>query len=255
MKHYLYNYQTIIRFSSPVSRHCFRLRCMPCENSCQKLTKRALFLRPSDCVTHDTDTWGNPIQYGNRMDLHDNFVFVSVGEADLASYRLPDREPSPCFSLPSKLTASTESMKQIAHAFSQQSALDQALALSTWVYHHMRYQPGITHLRTTATEALELGQGVCQDYAHILLALCRAAHIPARYVNGFMEGEGATHAWVEIYDQAAWWGIDPTNNRQIEWGYIKLSHGRDAEDCPVNRGVFTGTAIQTAEIRVTVEEI
>ena len=83
----------------------------------------------------------------------------------------------------------------------------------------------------------------------------RAAHIPARYVNGFIEGEGATHAWVEVYDDGAWWGIDPTHNRPIEWGYIKLSHGRDAEDCPVNRGVFTGAASQTAEIRVIVEEL
>ena len=119
----------------------------------------------------------------------------------------------------------------------------------------MCYQPGLTQSQTTAAEALALGQGVCQDYAHILLALCRAAHIPARYVIVFMEGEGATHAWVEVYDREVWWGIDPTNNRQIEFGYIKLSHGRDAEDCPVNRGVFTGTATQTAEIRVIVEEI
>ncbi len=255
MKRYLYNYQTILRFSSPVSRHFFRLRCVPCENSCQQLHKQALFVHPSDGVTHETDTWGNPIQYGNRIDPHDSFVFVSIGEADLSPYQLPDKEPTPLFLLPSKLTTATDSMVEIAQVFTQKSALSQACALSTWVYQHMHYQPGSTQSSTTAAEALAQGKGVCQDYAHILLALCRTAHIPARYVNGFMEGEGATHAWVEVYDQSAWWGIDPTNNRQIEWGYIKLSHGRDAEDCPVNRGVFTGTATQTAEIRVIVEEL
>lgn len=212
-------------------------------------------MHPSDGVTHETDTWGNPIQYGNRIDPHDSFVFVSIGEADLSPYQLPDKEPTPLFLLPSKLTTATNSMVEIAQAFTQKSALSQACALSTWVYQHMHYQPGSTQSSTTAAEALAQGKGVCQDYAHILLALCRTAHIPARYVNGFMEGEGATHAWVEVYDQSAWWGIDPTNNRQIEWGYIKLSHGRDAEDCPVNRGVFTGTATQTAEIRVIVEEL
>ena len=56
MKRYLYNYQTILRFSAPVSRHGFRLRCVPCENSCQRLHKQSLFLHPSDGVTHDTDT-------------------------------------------------------------------------------------------------------------------------------------------------------------------------------------------------------
>ena len=255
MKRYLYNYQTILRFSAPVSRHGFRLRCVPCENSCQRLLKQSLFLHPSDGVTQATDSWGNPIQYGNRIEPHDSFVFVSLGEAELSPYRLPDGEPSPLFWLPSKLTAATASMTQIAQAFPRSTAQGQALALSAWVYQHMRYQPGITQPATTAAEALTLGQGVCQDYAHILLALCRAAHIPARYVNGFIEGEGATHAWVEVYDDGAWWGIDPTHNRPIEWGYIKLSHGRDAEDCPVNRGVFTGTASQTAEIRVIVEEL
>ena len=119
----------------------------------------------------------------------------------------------------------------------------------------MRYQPGLTHAATTAQEALALGQGVCQDYAHILLALCRAAHIPARYVNGFMEGEGATRAWVEVYDEGAWGGMDPANKRPIEGGCVKRTDGRKAEDCPVNRGVFTGAATQTAEIRVIVEEL
>lgn len=76
----------------------------------------------------------------------------------------------------------------------------------------------------------------------------------ARYVNGFMQGIGLTHAWVEVHDGKAWHGIDPTNNRLIEYGYVKLSHGRDALDCPVNRGVFTGMASQQVEIRVIVEE-
>ena len=104
-------------------------------------------------------------------------------------------------------------MTQIAQAFPRSTAQGQALALSAWVYQHMRYQPGITQPATTAAEALTLGQGVCQDYAHILLALCRAAHIPARYVNGFIEGEGATHAWVEVYlDGLGWIPVEVTGS-------------------------------------------
>ena len=89
MKRYLYNYQTILRFSAPVSRHGFRLRCVPCANSSQRLHKQSLFLHPSDGVTHDTDTWGNPIQYGHRMEPHDSFVFVSLGEAELTPIGCP----------------------------------------------------------------------------------------------------------------------------------------------------------------------
>lgn len=255
MKRYLYNYQTIIHFSSPISKHFFKLRCMPCVNACQQQSKRELFVHPSDSVTYGADAWGNPIQYGNRWEAHDSFVFVSCGEARLSLYHIPETNPEILFSLPSKLTETTQIMREITAHLSPATPLDQALALSDWVHQHLRYQPGVTHPHTTASEALSLGQGVCQDYAHILLALCRSIQIPARYVNGFMEGEGETHAWIEVYDKDAWWGIDPTHNQLIEFGYIKLSHGRDAEDCSVNRGVFTGTATQTAEIRVIVEEI
>lgn len=79
----------LLRFSAPVSRHGFRLRCVPCANSSQRLHKQSLFLHPSDGVTHDTSTWGNPIQYGHRMEPRDSFVFVSLGEAELTPIGCP----------------------------------------------------------------------------------------------------------------------------------------------------------------------
>ena len=68
-------------------------------------------------------------------------------------------------------------------------------------------------------------------------------------------GEGATHAWVEVYDGEAWCGLDPTNRQIIEYGYLKIAHGRDAADCPVNRGVFRGVAQQQTEVCVRVHEL
>lgn len=68
------------------------------------------------------------------------------------------------------------------------------------VYHSIRYVQGVTQVTTTAENAAELGMGVCQDYAHIFLALLRKEHVPCRYVVGMMSGEGASHAWVEIFD-------------------------------------------------------
>lgn len=257
MKKYLYNYQTIIRFDAPVTRHFFRLRCMPCVNACQKASGRELFLYPSDYLTYGADAWGNPLQYGSRMDAHDSFVFVSSGEARLTAYRIPAPDgPQDVFRVQSPLTHPSAAMNCfMADAGNGTTALEQALDLAHHVYDYMRYTPGSTCADTSAADAFSLQQGVCQDYAHILLSLCRAKGIVARYVNGFLQGIGLTHAWVEVYDDGAWWGIDPTNNRFIEYGYIKLSHGRDAMDCPVNRGVFTGTARQQVEIRVIVEEI
>lgn len=256
MRRFLYNYQTIIRFESPVRRHFFHLRCMPCDNAFQQTVKRELFLHPADYITHDEDTWGNPIQYGSQLEAHDSFVFVSSGEVQLKPYCIPTDEKAELFRIPSALTGISPEMKHfMAETDNGDSPLDCALNLSQQIYEYMQYTPGSTQMETTAQKAFGQRQGVCQDYAHILLALCRDRGIAARYVNGFLQGIGVTHAWVEVLNHGEWRGIDPTNNQLIEYGYIKLSHGRDAADCPVNRGVFTGTAAQQTEIRVIVEEI
>ena len=119
----------------------------------------------------------------------------------------------------------------------------------------MVYQPGSTDVFTTAAKAFELGQGVCQDYAHITLALLREAGIPARYVCGLLSGEGATHAWVEWFDSGVWLALDPTHDRAVEYGCIKIAHGRDSADCPVNRGIFTGRVQQRNSVSIKVEEL
>ena len=95
---------------------------------------------------------------------------------------------------------------------------------------------------------------VRQDYAQILIALCHLEKIPARYVAGMMIGEGASHAWVEICQDGIWYGLDPTNNKLVDDDYIKLSHGRDASDCLINRGVIVGGGEQTQDIKVHVWE-
>lgn len=257
VKKYLYNYQTIIHFSSPVTGHFFSLRCMPCVNACQQVVKRDMFLHPSDYLIYGADAWGNPLQYGSRSEAHDSFIFVSSGEAKLAPYSIPESMPGYVFRVESPLTGLSDSMRGFMADVSRpkNDPLDCALTLSEKIYGYMCYSPGSTQVDTTAMDAFSQRKGVCQDYAHILIALCRACGIPARYVNGFMQGTGVTHAWVEVLVNGEWKGIDPTNNRLIEYGYIKLAHGRDAMDCRVNRGVFTGNATQQTEIRVIVEEI
>jgi transglutaminase-like putative cysteine protease len=126
------------------------------------------------------------------------------------------------------------------------------LKLSWAVYDTIEYTQGTTDINTTASDALKLGKGVCQDFAHLLISLCRLKGIPSRYVTGFMEGEGHTHAWVEYYDSGYWKAADPTQRKLVETGYIKLSHGRDYEDCSIERGVFSGRAEQNLEVFLNV---
>ncbi len=71
---------------------------------------------------------------------------------------------------------------------------------------------------------------------------------------GFLVGEGETHAWVEVHDECCWRGLDPTNRREVDCGYIALSHGRDFADCPIERGVFVGGARQSMSVSVRVTD-
>lgn len=90
-------------------------------------------------------------------------------------------------------------------------------------------------------------------YSHILISLCHMEKIPARYVVGMLEGEGLSHAWVEIYENGMWIGLDPTNDLVVGEQHIKVSSGRDYGDCTINQGIFTGAASQTQTASVVVE--
>lgn len=136
-----------------------------------------------------------------------------------------------------------------------QQALSLACLIAHAVAQHLNYVPQSTAVDTLAGEAFALGSGVCQDYAHITIALCRMAGLPARYACGFITGEGESHAWVEVCICGVWYGIDPTHHRLIDFGYIKVAHGRDSADCPMNRGTFNGRCTQETSISVKVRSL
>ncbi len=101
---------------------------------------------------------------------------------------------------------------------------------------------------------MTLARGVCQDYAHVFIALCRLAGIPARYVSGLPIGEGTSHAWAEIWADGLWHGLDPTRGCIAHEGYLKLCVGRDYNDCPLERGIFSGNSTQTQTVFMKVTD-
>lgn len=129
-----------------------------------------------------------------------------------------------------------------------------------YIYKYFKYIKGITNIETTVDEILHHKSGVCQDFAHLMLQVLRTAHIPARYVSGYicpnkngMRGEGATHAWVEAWLPGyGWAGIDPTNNVWVTNNHIKLAVGRNFTDCSPVKGAFKGPARQKLSIYVSV---
>jgi transglutaminase-like putative cysteine protease len=112
----------------------------------------------------------------------------------------------------------------------------------------MQFQPGVTTIETPASAVLAGRQGVCQDYAHVMLAICRACGLPSRYVSGFIPGEGYMHAWVEalVADSRTgtmhWEGFDPTHNRRPDTQYVAVAAGRDYADISPVTGSYYGSA-------------
>lgn len=117
----------------------------------------------------------------------------------------------------------------------------------------LRYEAGFTGPRTSAEAALNAGAGVCQDFSHVLLWLLRKDRIRARYVAGMLEGEGASHAWVEYWDGIAWQAWDPVHHREADEGYVPFCVGRDASECLLNRGVMVGGGRQSLESSMKLE--
>ena len=131
---------------------------------------------------------------------------------------------------------------------------------AAYIYENFKYVKGITNTLTTVNEILEIGAGVCQDFAHVMLQILRTLNIPGRYVSGYicpnkngMRGEGATHAWVEAWlPNYGWAGIDPTNNVWVTNRHVKLAVGRHFKDCSPVKGTFKGPAKQKLSVYVSV---
>lgn len=139
--------------------------------------------------------------------------------------------------------------------------LELAHAINHFVFTHMTYAFGVTDVHTTAAAAFMLGKGVCQDYAHVMLALARQCGLAARYVSGHLLGEGGTHAWVEIMlpdgDDARVIAFDPTHDRVVTMKYIVVAVGRDYADVAPTSGVFVApfAGELTVRKRVGVTEV
>lgn len=256
MNRYRFSYQTVVSYLRSVSHHHFLLRCLPQNIGHQKIIEQQLYLMSSIDFKESKDVFGNAIQYGSMMDKHDLFVVSSIGIIECNEYVIPEESPSYIFLVQTRLTQVNKKMTTFGSAIADKdSSLLTALALASEINGFLRYIPGATDTETTAATCFEHQNGVCQDYAHLLIALCRDRGILARYVAGFVMGTGETHAWVEVYSDGAWYGIDPTHNIQVEHGYIKVAHGRDASDCSVIRGMHRGASSHTTQVRVVVEEI
>lgn len=142
----------------------------------------------------------------------------------------------------------------------------QVEAIMRFIYQQFRYAPGSTHVSSNVLQVFTHKRGVCQDFAHVMIALCRSIGIPARYVSGYFYIEKsvtgsasdntASHAWVECYlPRIGWVGYDPTHDRRVDSSYIKVAVGRDYVDVRPLAGTYRGGAVAQMEVQVQVKSL
>jgi transglutaminase-like putative cysteine protease len=201
-------------------------------------------------VVDRADRFGNRVYevFAPRVPSSIEFtVEISIERHAAEPNRLPAAWITPYLLEPSRLTAPDARLSLAAEqlAASGATGLDLADQINDWVYQSMTYRAGVTEVRTTAAEALELGVGVCQDYSHVMLAICRACGLPSRYVSGHLLGQGGTHAWVEVVlptddgtGDAIAWAFDPTHAGRGGLGYVTIAVGRDYSDVAPTSGTY-----------------
>ncbi|PKO40548.1 MAG: transglutaminase [Betaproteobacteria bacterium HGW-Betaproteobacteria-3] len=196
-------------------------------------------------------------QARERFRYHANAAYDAAAEFVFASPHVPRHADFSAYARPSFGAG--------------QPLLLAARDLMARIHTDFTYESESTEVNTPAVEALAQRKGVCQDFAHIMIACWRAMGLPARYVSGYLlttpppgqprlVGSDASHAWVSIYvpdmpEGARWCDFDPTNNRLPGDDYVTLATGRDFADVSPIRGVIHGGAHHTLEVRVTVEPL
>ncbi len=237
----------------------------------RELQQRLLIVPPDvygdqKCIVHRLDVSAGVAETFNEVDEFGNAViklripsieravdfeawivverFTGHGPHVLAGDTLSDAR----YREPSALTQPDEALREAAATLSEgMQGQPRALAgrINDRVHNALRYTHGATDIHTTAAQALALGRGVCQDYAHIMLTLCRLCGLAARYVSGHLLGEGGTHAWVEVLvdaperpGEAMALAFDPTHGCETNLHYITIAVGRDYYDVAPTSGTF-----------------
>lgn len=246
-----------IKYSEEVSRCNFTIKCIPVDSVRQEISNIRIQIVPSVEYVYGKDGLGNLQIYGVNGVPHKSFKFhieadVKTGLSDYDTDVNEDLDM--IFKHEHRLNKAGPNIRKFYESIEaiEDKAYYRALFVMNRLSENFKYVSMSTDVNTSAEEAFTQGYGVCQDYAHIYIALLHLSGLSARYVTGFIVGEGESHAWVEVLCENKWIGFDPTHNRIINDDYIRLCIGRDAKDCMINRGIMHGGGFHTQKVSVQV---
>jgi transglutaminase-like putative cysteine protease len=248
------------------------LRLRPRDGAGQRCLSYDLRVFPPAPVRSYNDSFGNTVETYNQRRAHREILVEARSLVETTSTgAIVDQPTRGERFMMLRLAGPVEDLPEVRALARELGGSDEPeptvellARLAHGVHERFTYQPNVTNVDSTVGDLFRLGRGVCQDFAHLWLAVCRVLGIPARYVSGYiypgeLRGGQASHAWGEAWiEGVGWLGFDPTNWADATGGRIGEQHvavavGRDYRDVPPTRGVYRGSAQETLDVDVRVE--
>ncbi len=261
-----------IHYDDFVQQSWMELRVEPRTSPSQLVHSFYLAVGPAAQVAHYLDWNANIVHHFGVPDFHDRIEVLarSIVETrpppvNLDALSAPPGSPGPLldftlFGGPIERSDALRALERDLPVPVTAPLGEQIAAIGALLRERFRYESGITDVHSTSDHILEHGSGVCQDFAHLMLALLRLRAIPCRYVSGYLhvtptdDEPSQSHAWVEVFsDDAGWVGFDPTHDRIPGEQYVDVARGRHYDDVPPNKGIYRGGASERLEVEVHTE--
>jgi transglutaminase-like putative cysteine protease len=276
--HLLVFHRTRYLYRTPVTNSHNEVRLRPATEDPKRLTFFLLKVSPPRRLRHFRDEFLNYVQWFELLEPHHELLIEATSHIHTTSqYEQGYPIGTPISALMGEqsdmmrpyLNSSryVEIMPEVwrlaidAHD-AKKDIFEAAQAVMHFIHREWTYTPSATHSQTTLREVLSDRRGVCQDFAHLMIGMCRSIGIPTRYVSGYLyngplgtlRGAQASHAWCEVWIPShGWFGLDPTNDTVADERYVKIATGRDYDDAAPIRGSFTGPPEATIGLEVFVE--
>jgi transglutaminase-like putative cysteine protease len=259
---------TRYRYSGPIAETVMEVRLRPMDGNGQRCLEFDLEISSGIQPRSYLDGYGNNVHYFNLVRPHASLSVTSrsivetggVLDSDPGEDLVQDylRFRSPVKDAPGiRELASRHPIAERSSGPSVEQALDE---LTLAISREFTYDRAVTNVYSAVDEVLALRAGVCQDFAHLLIAVARSMGVPARYVSGYIHAPGAattaSHAWAEAWVPGRGWiGYDATHPVRAAENHVRLAVGRDYSDAAPTRGIYVGSATGTMEVQVRTREV
>lgn len=252
-------------YSTPVRESHLELRMCPVEGHGQRVDEYRLEVQPSVRLGRYVDGFGNVVHYFDRLPAHESLEIESRSVVETGAPFRSNSEPLPPLDLVqfgSPVVDSAGGRRlarriRLSRGAGAEETHRAMQALAQLIAGEFEYRPLSTTVQTTVEEVIALGSGVCQDFAHLFIAVARTLGVPARYVSGYVhdaeqaEVHGASHAWAEAYlPERGWTPYDATHPETDRDRYVRVAVGRNYRDAAPTRGVFLGSATSALHVHV-----